>query len=286
MKGITTLVLFVTLVFAGIASFYFLEHQKKDELLASSLDNIAQLQDEFRQLEGQIEHMRQQVNGTGDAVSVAKAEAEKWRGEAARLLEDRDRLEKQVKELGAQVVASIAQTKTSTDPPETTESVEPGAEPAGTAPAPEEDVFGALQAALKPSAAKGELLLRKDDSGPVIAVPSRNLFGPGPADLKEEGKAILSKAARAIKASGKPGLRIEAHTDNVPMGPKYRDRFPTNKELSEERARVVAGFVAGETGIASDRLVAAGLADSKPTASNDTAEGRAKNSRIEIRLVR
>lgn len=284
MKGLTTLVLLVTLVFAGIASYYFLEHQKKSEQLASAIDNIAQLQDEFRKLESQIEHMRQKVAGSGDVVGEAKAEAEELKAEVARLLEDRGKLERQIKELGAQVIASLAHARPGPDPQATVSADEAEARPAD--PVPQEDLFVAMQVALKASVAKGDVLLQKEgaDSKFKITVPSRNLFGPGPADLKEEGKAILLAVARGISASGKPGLQIEAHTDDVPMGPKYRDRFPTNKELSEERARVVAGFVAGEAGIASDRVAMAGLSDSRPVAGNDTAAGRAKNSRVEIRL--
>lgn len=278
MKGLTTLVLLVTLVFAGIASYYFLEHQRKSELLASSLDNIAQLQDEYRKLESQIEHMREQAGGSDDLINAAKAEAEKWRNEATRLLENRGRLEKEVKELGAQVVATVAQAKLRPDPPETA-----GAQAKPAAPV---DVFAAISDALKPAVKNGRLQIRKEEAGPVVTVQSRSLFGPGPAELKEDGKEILREAARAISASGKPGLRIEAHTDNIPMGPKYRDRFPTNKELSEERARVVAGFVSEAAGIESNRVAAAGLADSKPVATNDTAEGRSKNSRIEIHVAR
>lgn len=286
MKGLTTLILVVTLVFAGIASYYFLEHQKKCEQLASSLDNVAQLQDEFRKLESQIEQMREQVAGAGDVVGAARAEAEKWRGEVARLIADRGRLEGQVKQLGAQVVASVSRAVPQAAAPENDDAEEAAAQAAAPAPAPERDIGGALEAALKASLGRGELQLRKEDAGPVIAVPSRSLFGPGPAELKEEGKGLLRAVAAAVKASGQPGLRVEAHTDNIPMGPKYRERFPTNKELSEERARVVAGFVAGESGIPSNHVVMAGLADTKPIAPNDTPEGRAKNSRIEIRMMR
>lgn len=281
MKGLTTLVLLVTLIFAGIASYYFLEHQKKAEQLAASLDNIAQLQDEFRNIESQLEHARQKSSGTGDAVAAAKTEAEKWQAEARRLLDDRGRLEKQVKELSGRLVAAMARV-TPPSPPEA--SAADVAESPDDETAPEAYSFGAIKEALGASAARGAFEIRKDDPGGTfaIAVPSRNLFGPGPADLKDEGKAILREVAGAIKARGNVGLRIEGHTDNIPMGPKYRERFPTNKELSDERARVVAKFLSAEAGIAPERISSDGFADAKPVASNDTAEGRAKNSRIEI----
>jgi len=280
MKGLTTLVLLVTLVFAGIASFYFLEHQKTSQQLAASLDNISQLQGEVRKLEAQLDHLHQEKTGSADAVKAAQAEAERWRNEAQRQLENRGRLESQVKELGAQVVAKVA--KAGLRP----EAKDAAPSPPKLEPPPVADPTGALSDALKAQEKGDRLHIGKSDSGPVITMQSKRLFGPGPAELKEEGKQLLLDVGRAIKAAGNPDLRIEAHTDNVPMGPKYRGRYPTNKELSEERARVVAGFMAEATGIVSNRVGMAGLADAKPVGSNDTPEGRAKNSRVEIHLMR
>lgn len=285
MKGLTTLVMLVTLVFAGIASFYFLEHQRKGEQLAASLDNIAQLQEEFRKIEAQLEQARQNVAGNGDAVAAVKAEAEKWQAEARRLLEDRGRLEKQVEELSGRLVAAMARVT----PPSLTAVPPAGkSEPPAPPPAASTNLFGEVKQALKAAVARGDLLVREKASGRdmAIAVPSRSLFGPGPADLKDEGKAILRQVAGAIKASGEVGLRVEGHTDNIPMGPKYREQFPTNQELSDARARIVASFLAAEAGIEPARISAAGFADSKPLADNASAEGRAKNSRIEIVPVR
>lgn len=281
MKGLTTLVMLVTLVFAGIASFYFLEHQRKGEQLAASLDNIAQLQEEFRKIESQLEQARQNVAGNGDAVAAVRAEAEKWQAEARRLLEDRGRLEKQVEELSGRLVAAMARVT----PPSPT-AVPPAGKPEPPAPPPAASTnrLGEVKQALKASVARGDLVVREKASGRdmAIAVPSRNLFGPGPADLKDEGKAILREVVGAIKAWGEVGLRIEGHTDNIPMGPKYREQFPTNQELSDARARIVASFLAAEAGIEPTQISSAGFADSKPLADNASAEGRAKNSRIEI----
>lgn len=280
MKGLTTLVLLVTLIFAGIASYYFLEHQKTSQQLAASLDNISQLQGEVRKLEAQLEHVQEVKTGSDDAVKAAHVEADKWRSEAQRLTENRDRLERQVKELGAQVVAKVAKAGLR---PEMKDAVP---SPPKLEPLPAADPMGALSAALKAQEKGDRLQIGKGDSGPVITVQSKRLFGPGPAELKEEGKQLLMDVGKAIKSAGDPGLRIEAHTDNVPMGPKYRDRYPTNKELSEERARVVAGFMAEAVGIVSNRVGMAGFADAKPVTSNDTSEGRAKNSRVEIHVIR
>lgn len=277
MKGLTTLVLLVTLVFAGIASFYFLEYQKANEQVAAALDNIAQLQGELRKTESQLEQVRKEKTGSEDAIVAARAEAEKWRDEAARLAENRGRLETKVKELGAQVVASVAK-----DQQPLPGNVASDATPAASGPDPMAVVADALGAAEKDK----RLRVDKGKAGPVITIQSRSLFGPHPAELKEEGERLLKDVVGAIRGAGSTSLRIEAHTDDVPIGPKYRDRYPTNKELSEDRARVVAGFLAAAEGVVSNRVSAAGLGDTRPIVGNDTAEGRAKNSRVEIHVTR
>jgi chemotaxis protein MotB len=67
---------------------------------------------------------------------------------------------------------------------------------------------------------------------------------------------------------------VEGFTDNVPIGPALRSRFPSNWELSTARATGVVRY-----------LVAQGFGDSRPVTSNDTAQGRAKNRRVEIVIM-
>jgi flagellar motor protein MotB len=108
--------------------------------------------------------------------------------------------------------------------------------------------------------------------------------------LFESGSAIIKPAgADAIKALVAQldelpyQVVVVGHTDNVPVGPSIIDRFPSNWSLAATRAAAVVKLMADE-GIQKQQLVAVSLGDTQPIASNDTAEGRAANRRIEVRL--
>ena len=79
-------------------------------------------------------------------------------------------------------------------------------------------------------------------------------------------------------------IRVEGHTDNVPIAARYRDRFPTNWEFSTARATSVIRALLEQGGLDPEQVSASGHAHTKPIAGNDTEEGRAVNRRIEIIL--
>lgn len=102
-------------------------------------------------------------------------------------------------------------------------------------------------------------------------------FAPGSVILNVASGPVLDLAARA--ASDCPGtLRVEGHTDDT-GNPSYND------QLSLRRAQAVRAAMI-ERGVPSDRLIAAGYGQSNPIGNNETEDGRARNRRIEIRIVR
>jgi len=108
------------------------------------------------------------------------------------------------------------------------------------------------------------------------------LFDEGKAELKASARPQLQRLARAFL--GVPNLvQVEGHTDNIPPGPKIA--FRSNWELSAARAFAVLRFFL-DAGIPAERLSGAGYGEFRPAASNDTAEGRASNRRIEINVLR
>jgi chemotaxis protein MotB len=78
---------------------------------------------------------------------------------------------------------------------------------------------------------------------------------------------------------------VEGHTDDVPIGLVFIEKYPTNWELSAARAVGVVRFLQEKGWLEPKRLSAVGYSYYKPVASNDTAEGRRQNRRIEIILV-
>ncbi len=107
-------------------------------------------------------------------------------------------------------------------------------------------------------------------------------FASGSADLPVEGIVVLKKIARFLKAYPNHPVIIEGHTDNVPISPRLRSKFPDNKALSEARAKAVRDYFVLVEGLPARLFTYKGYGAERPIASNDTEEGRAKNRRVEI----
>lgn len=110
------------------------------------------------------------------------------------------------------------------------------------------------------------------------------LFDSGRAEVKEDGLTVLRKVVDILKTVKDKAIRIEGHTDNVPIRGQLATRYPTNWELSAARAINVTRYLQ-EQGIDPLALAAVAYGEFKPVSANDNDEGRARNRRIEIILV-
>ena len=126
---------------------------------------------------------------------------------------------------------------------------------------------------------QGLLEIEMIDNAIVIRLASQDSFVSGSADLQTGFLSLLAQVASSI-AQSEGGIRIEGHTDNIPI--VFNDRFNSNWDLSAVRAASVANFLSQQAEIDPDRLRVKGFADTVPIASNESAEGRARNRRIEI----
>jgi chemotaxis protein MotB len=88
-----------------------------------------------------------------------------------------------------------------------------------------------------------------------------------------------------LKNTQKKVIRVEGHTDNVPISSRLEGKFSTNWELSTGRATNVVRFLQDSVGIAPARLEAVGMSEFHPVATNKTVVGRNQNRRIEITLL-
>jgi chemotaxis protein MotB len=118
-----------------------------------------------------------------------------------------------------------------------------------------------------------------------LSIVDKILFPSGESDIAPEGLKVLQRVGNILKNAQGKSVRVEGHTDNVPIGGRLKDKYPSNWELSAARATNVVRFLQETVGMDPKRLEAAGLGQNRPVAPNDTKEGRAQNRRIEIYLL-
>ena len=141
-----------------------------------------------------------------------------------------------------------------------------------------------LSKSLQAEIERGDITIKQVRDRLTINMVEKVLFNSGQAQVKPAGLKVLTQVGDVLKNVTDKQIRIEGHTDNVPIGVKIRDKFPTNWELSTARATNVVRFFIDRSGVNREGLEAVGFADTRPVASNDTEEGRTENRRIEILL--
>ena len=126
--------------------------------------------------------------------------------------------------------------------------------------------------------------------GDRFVFSSEVLFESASATLSSEGQAqiasvanVLAEVAVLIPGSIDWIIRVDGHTDNVPLG--GAGEFADNWELSQGRALSVVKYMTEELGFPPDRLAATGFGEYRPVNTDDTPEARAQNRRIELKLT-
>ena len=138
---------------------------------------------------------------------------------------------------------------------------------------------------LKGEIEKGEIQVTQIKNRLTVNLVEKVLFNSGQAKVNQKGKDILRKVGVILKKVEDKNIRIEGYTDNIPIGGALKKKFPSNWELSTQRATHVLRFLQDETGVDGSRLSAVGHGEFGAIASNETRLGRSQNRRIEIVLV-
>jgi type VI secretion system protein ImpK len=137
-----------------------------------------------------------------------------------------------------------------------------------------------IRAALAKEIAGGGLSVGEKGEFIVVEINNQLLFASGQAELKPQFQPIAADIATALDAE--PGsIRIVGHTDNVK--PKKSSQFKSNFDLSVARAKALQAMVAEQLKDPS-RLSADGKGEDEPIADNGTADGRAKNRRVDVMI--
>jgi len=144
--------------------------------------------------------------------------------------------------------------------------------------------YESLLEKMKSEISQGQVTISELKGKLTVTMVDAILFDSGRAEVKKGGREILGKVVPVLKDAEDKWIRIEGHTDNVPISRALAQRYPTNWELSAARAINVTRFLQDQ-GIDPGILSAVAYGEWKPVATNDTAAGKAKNRRIEIILV-
>ncbi|CDM24482.1 Flagellar motor rotation protein MotB [Castellaniella defragrans 65Phen] len=150
-------------------------------------------------------------------------------------------------------------------------------------PEPAESSEGAALAASLPLGELGhdvEVIVNRRSIS--FRINSEILFDTGQADLSRAGLSVLQRMAKVLSDAGYD-ITVEGHTDSVPV--RSNARYPSNWELSSARAGSVVRYLQAN-GIAKGHLKAVGYADARPIADNRSADGRARNRRVELVVER
>ncbi len=142
------------------------------------------------------------------------------------------------------------------------------------------EVASNLLDVMAPLVKEGKVKVTQSRRGVSIEINANVLFAPGQAELEPTSLAVLRAVAEQLRREPF-NLEITGHTDNVPIS---TSAFASNWELSAVRATSVVRLLA-ENGIPPARLFAIGREASQPIASNDTADGRARNRRVELMIL-
>ena len=251
--------LFTILVGCGISKDIYQKKVEESEARKASMEQaqeeIDQLKQENRQLKAKIDDISKQQT---EEMNAFKKEKEELVTRAEYLNREVERLKLKSGELSAEKEKEVAHLK---------------------------ETYENLMKEMKEEIDKGEIKITQAVDKLSVNLVEKILFDSGKAEVKPGGLKILNRVGTILKGVTDKQVRIEGHTDNVKIGTRIKEKYPTNWELSTARATNVVRYLQDNIGIDPELLFAAGYSEYRPVASNETTEGRAQNRRMEIVLL-
>ena len=145
----------------------------------------------------------------------------------------------------------------------------------------EESMYYQVSKFVKEHELEAAVEIIETEQGVAIQVRESILFETSKSTLREDSKAVLSSIAELLSSIDNT-IVVEGHTDNRPISTA---EFPSNWELSVDRAVNVVKYFVENTGIDPKRLSATGYGEHHPVVPNDTEENMAKNRRVNILII-
>jgi len=122
----------------------------------------------------------------------------------------------------------------------------------------------------------------KEPRGLIISLDAERFFASGSAELQPSAQRALDDLSKILTQVSLP-LRVEGHTDNTPV---RGQRFRSNWDLSTARSVTIVKRLIDNFAYPSDMLSAAGYGDTRPLQTNSTVQGRARNRRVDLVVLR
>lgn len=227
--------------------------------LAATRSNYERLKESYDALEANSsEILTENLSRNRELLTSLEAKEKALAEEAARLKTLEDKLKersKRVEELEAIIAAKDAKMK---------------------------KLKEAISAALSNFEGNG-LTVEQRDGKVYVSMENKLLFESGSWAVNSNGKQAVVALGKILAQNPEIAVLIEGHTDNVPY--TANGNITNNWDLSTKRATAIVGILVQNGTIPKDNLTAAGRGEHAPIASNETAEGRSKNRRIEVILA-
>jgi chemotaxis protein MotB len=142
-----------------------------------------------------------------------------------------------------------------------------------------------LETKMKDEISQGDIRLSQAGGRIKVDLVDKILFDVGDASISARGAEVLTRVGAVLANVKDKKIQVSGHTDDLAISDRLRDRYPTNWELAAARASNVVRFLEEKANVPGRRLVVAAYGPWEPIASNKTANGRARNRRIEIVLT-
>lgn len=265
-------------------------YEEAVEEAALRQQNVNALEARNQELRSEISELRDQISEIEQKLATALAENSELSQDLLRARADLDRLENLFTARNEEAGQAIAEMRRTIDRLQAenrslTAELEKERLAREARLAQMKSTYDELVGKLETEIERGEITISELQGQLTVNMVERILFDSGQAEVKPAGREVLQRVGSILKNVTDKEIRVEGHTDNVPISPRLQDRFPTNWELSTARATDVVHFLQDQIGIPGDRLAACGYGPYRPVASNQTAEGRAENRRIQIVLA-
>lgn len=231
-----------------------------------------------------------QAADTKTQLDAAQAQLAALQTELAKLNAERDHLQKSNAELSAALTAKKGELTTmvadlTTQKTELERKVAELTQSQEALKAQQDQMKGtydSLVAEMQKEITAGQVAITNIKGKLSVNVADKIFFDSGKTEIKPGGREVLLRVGNILKKLTDKQIRIDGHTDNVPIGAGLADRYPTNWDLSAARAIQVVRFLQEKAGLSPEILSATGYGPYRPVASNDVESERAKNRRIEI----